>query len=68
MFLDERELLRRASALQRLPWIMPASVVLRMSDADLDALASAPDAEYWAVLNRIVRSITPDGSTTRHLG
>ena len=64
MFPDEREMLRRVSALQRLPWVMPASVVLRMSDSDLDELADASRDEYWRVLNGIVRRIVDEDTHT----
>lgn len=51
---------RRALALERLPWSIPAAVVMGMRDADLDALAdSTPDA-YWRTLNAIVSRITQD--------
>ena len=58
MFPDARELERRAIAIQRLPWALPALVVVEISDANLDALADATPEEYWAVLNSIVRRIT----------
>jgi hypothetical protein len=58
MFPDAEILERRASAFERLPWPIPATVVLQMSDAELDALADATPKEYWAVLNRIVGRIT----------
>ncbi len=47
-----------------MPWVLPATVLLGITDADPDALASAPDEEYWTVLNRIVSRITADGSRT----
>ena len=66
--LDDEILRRRSNACARLPWVLPATVLLEITDADLDALASAPDGEYWTVLNRIVYRITPDGTKTRHEG
>ena len=58
MFSDAEILERRANPFERLPWPIPATVVLQMSDAELDALARATPEEYWALLNRIVGRIT----------
>jgi hypothetical protein len=58
MFPDAREMDARARALHRLPWCIPASVVMEIYDAELDALADADDADYWHTLNRIVGRIT----------
>jgi hypothetical protein len=68
MFPDAEILRRRASACARLPWVLPATVLLGITDADLDALASAPDEKYWTVLNRIVSRITSDEGRTRGEG
>jgi hypothetical protein len=62
--LDDEILRRRASAYARLPWVLPATVLLEITDADLDDLASTPDGEYWTLLNRIIT----DGSRTRGEG
>jgi hypothetical protein len=58
IFPDAREMERRANAFEKLPWAIPAVVLMHLTDEDLDALASATDAEYWAMLNRIVGRIT----------
>ena len=48
----------RAKVVRELPWPIPATVLLEMSDEDLDRLASAPDTDhYWRVLNTIVTRI-----------
>jgi hypothetical protein len=61
MFPDAREMERRASAFEELPWAIPAVVVLQMSDEDLDALADADDEHYWRILNSIVHRIVDGG-------
>lgn len=49
---------QRAKVVRELPWPIPASVVLQMSDEDLDHLAAARDLdEYWSTLNDIVARI-----------
>jgi hypothetical protein len=65
MFPDAEILRRRASACARLPWVLPATLLLEITDADVDALASTPDEEYWTVLKRITFRITSDGGRTR---
>jgi hypothetical protein len=45
---------RRAMSVELLPWCIPASVVMRLTDEDLDELADASEERYWTVLNRIV--------------
>jgi hypothetical protein len=57
MFPDQRETDARARALRRIPWPIPAAVLVEFSDEDLDALADAAPEEYLAVLNRIVGRI-----------
>jgi hypothetical protein len=48
----------RVHAMRELPWIIPALVIIEMSDEDLDSLDAAADSpEYWSVLNRIVTRI-----------
>ena len=48
----------RVQAMIELPWIIPALVVIEMSDEDLDLLDAAYESpEYWSVLNRIVTRI-----------
>jgi hypothetical protein len=42
--------------------VLPATVLLGITDADLDALASAPDEEYWTVLNRIAPASPQTGA------
>ena len=68
MFPDTEILRKRASACARLPWVLSAPLLLEITDADVDALASTPDEEYWTVLNRIIFRITSDGSRTRGEG
>jgi hypothetical protein len=41
-----------------LPWVIPALVIIEMTDEDLDNLDAVADADrYWGVLNAIVRRI-----------
>ena len=59
MFPDADILERRIRQLQRLPWPIPASVIMRMTDADFDALDMAQGRdEWWRVLNAIVVRVT----------
>jgi hypothetical protein len=60
VFPDARELDGRLAALHRLPWCIPATVVLEMTDTDLDTLADADDSDYWRTLNDVVSRITGD--------
>jgi hypothetical protein len=41
-----------------LPWPIPALVLLRFTDEDLDHLGAADTSEYWPTLNRIVCRIS----------
>ena len=58
MFPDTYILERRLRQLERLPWPVPAAVIMRMTDADFDALDMARDNdEWWRTLNAIVSRI-----------
>ena len=58
MFPDADILERRLRQLERLPWPVPASVIMRMTDGDFDALDMARDNdEWWRTLNAIVSRI-----------
>jgi hypothetical protein len=58
MFPDADILERRLRQLERLPWPVPAAVIMRMTDADFDALDMARDNdEWWRSLNAIVSRI-----------
>ena len=57
MFPDARELERRAEVVAQLPRVLPAAVVISISDEELDALAEATGVAYWRKLNRVVRRI-----------
>jgi hypothetical protein len=58
MFPDAYILERRLRQLERLPWPIPAAVIMRMTDEDLDNLAGTPDRDgYWHILNGIVARI-----------
>jgi hypothetical protein len=49
---------QRAKEVRELPWPIPAAVIMRMRDEDLDHLAAAQDrGEYWRILNAIVARI-----------
>jgi hypothetical protein len=59
MFPDADILERRLRQLERLPWPVPAAVIMRMTEADFDALDMARDNdEWWRVLNAIVVRVT----------
>jgi hypothetical protein len=59
MFPDADILERRSRQLRRLPWPVPAAVIMRMTDADFDALDMAEGRdEWWRVLNAIVVRVT----------
>lgn len=45
-------------AMRELPWVIPALVIIEMTDEDLDNLDAAADSpEYWSLLNEIVTRI-----------
>jgi len=59
MFPDAYILERRLRQLQSLPWPIPAVVIMRMTDADFDALdMAACRDEWWRVLNTIVSRVS----------
>lgn len=47
----------RLKTFMELPWVLPAAVLMEITDEDLDNLATATKDEYWGVLNAIVRRI-----------
>ena len=48
----------RVQAMREQPWLIPALVVVSMTDEDLDNLDAAADTDrYWSELNRIVTRI-----------
>jgi hypothetical protein len=57
-FPDAEILERRLEQLRWLPWPIPATMMLEITEEDLDALEAAdgPD-EYWHTLNHIVMRI-----------
>jgi hypothetical protein len=58
-FPDEHILERRIRQLHRLPWVLPASLIMQMREEDFDALDEAPnEAVWWGILNVIVTRIT----------
>ncbi len=58
MIPDQDILENRVQAMRELPWVIPALVVVQMTDEDLDLLDAAYETdEYWSVLNRIVTRI-----------
>ncbi len=48
---------RRLKAVRELPWPIPDTVLLELTDEDLDRLAAASDLDYWRVLNGVVEHI-----------
>jgi hypothetical protein len=60
---DQDTLENRVQAMRELPWVIPALVVIQMTDEDLDLLDAAYDSpEYWSVLNRIVTRLEREAS------
>ena len=48
----------RVQAMRELPWVIPALIIIEMTDEDLDNLDAAADTDkYWTVLNAIVSRI-----------
>jgi hypothetical protein len=47
----------RLKAVRELPWPIPATVLLEMTEEDLDRLAAASDRDYWRILNAIVTRV-----------
>jgi hypothetical protein len=47
----------RLKAFMELPWVLPAAVLMEVTDEDLDYLGAAGRDEYWTVLNAIVSRI-----------
>jgi hypothetical protein len=44
--------------MRELPWVIPALLIIEMTDEDLDLLEAASEkSEYWSTLNTIVRRI-----------
>ena len=58
MFPDAEILERRVAAMMDLPWPIPSTIIMYMTDEDLDNLDAAANTDrYWAQLNRIVGRI-----------
>jgi hypothetical protein len=48
----------RVQAMREVPWIIPALIIIEMTDEDLDNLGAAADTDrYWTALNAIVSRI-----------
>jgi hypothetical protein len=48
----------RLKTFMELPWVLPAALLMEITDEDLDHLDAAWDTDrYWGVLNAIVRRI-----------
>ena len=59
MFPDADIVERRLHQLERLPWPIPASIIMSLTEADFDALDMAQGRdEWWRVLNGIVVRVT----------
>jgi hypothetical protein len=55
---DQDILENRVQAMRELPWIIPALVIIEITDEELDLLDAAYDKpEYWSTLNTIVKRI-----------
>jgi hypothetical protein len=59
---DPYILRRRARVLHELPKMLPASVVMSLTEGDVDALDLAQDrSAYWRTLNAIVTRLQSTG-------
>ena len=66
MIPDQDILENRVQAMRELPWVIPALVIIEVTDEDLDLLDAAYETDqYWSVLNAIVRRIENDRKETR---
>jgi hypothetical protein len=55
---DQDILENRVQAMRELPWVIPALVIIEITDEELDLLDAAYDKpEYWSTLNTIVKRI-----------
>ena len=64
-FPDSYILERRVQVVRELPLAIPASVLLELTDADLDRLDMAQDRDaYWRTLNAIVARVQTSGRTS----
>jgi hypothetical protein len=53
----------RVQAMRELPWVIPALIIIEMTDEDLDNLDAAADTDkYWTVLNAIVARIEKEAA------
>jgi len=65
MFPDADIVERRLRQLERLPWPVPASIIMSMTEADFDALDMAQSRdEWWHVLNGIVIRVNDNEKAT----
>jgi hypothetical protein len=57
--IPEQDILEnRVQAMRDHPWIIPALIIIEMTDQDLDNLDAAADThKYWTVLNAIASRI-----------
>jgi hypothetical protein len=57
--IPEKDILEsRVMAMRDLPWVIPALVIIEMTDEELDLLDAAYETpEYWSTLNTIVKRI-----------
>jgi hypothetical protein len=53
----------RVQAMRELPWVIPALIIIEMTDEDLGNLDAAADTDkYWTVLNAIVARIEKEAA------
>lgn len=53
----------RLKTFLELPWVLPAAVMMEITDEDLDHLDAAADTDkYWTVLNGIARRIEKEAA------
>ena len=53
----------RVQAMRELPWVIPALIIIEMTDEDLDNLDAAYDTDqYWSVLKRIITRIESEAA------
>ena len=59
----------RAHAFRELPWPIPATTIIQLTDEDLDLLYAASEAgrdEYWRLLRNIVERLEQGTPRTYH--
>jgi phage FluMu protein gp41 len=55
---------RRVAAMRDIPWPIPATIIIGLTDEDLDNLDAAANTDrYWRVLNGIISRIESEAQS-----